>query len=185
MKKAEFLRTLERNLMALPVQERRDILADFEEHFNSGQALGKSEEEVARELGDPQTLAGQYVELPAPQQNGGNSVVQSVFAAFALLLFDVILVIPIFSTLLGIWLGLWGIDLGLGLGGLGALVASVLPWWVTAPSMLARMGLFLLALAVIAMAVLMGIGMVYVTKWSLRGLIGFVKAHVRIIKGGA
>lgn len=184
MKKADFLRTLERNLLALPVQERRDILADFEEHFNSGQALGKSEEEVARELGDPQTLAGQYVELPAPQQNKGNSVVQSIFAALALLLFDVILVIPIFATLLGIWVSLWSVDLALGLSGLAGFVTAFLPWWVSAPSVLARFGLFFLALAVIALAVLMGIGMVYVTKWSLRGLIGFVKAHVRIIKGG-
>lgn len=183
MRKTDFLRTLERNLSALPAQERRDILADFEEHFVTGQSLGKSEEEVARELGDPQTLAGQYVEPPPPQPGKGSSAVQSVFAALALLLFDVILVIPILSVLLGIWLSLWGVDLALGASGLAGFVSAFLPWAV-APGPLARVGLLLLALAVIALAILMGIGMVFVTKWGLRGLLGLVKAHVRIIKGG-
>lgn len=184
MKKTEFLRTMERNLSTLPAETRRDILADFEEHFTTGQSLGKTEEEVARELGDPQALAGQYVEVP-PQQAGSNSVVQSIFAALALLLFDVILVIPVFSSLLGIWVALWSVDLALAVSGLAGVVASAIPLWITMPSLMARAGMFFLAMAVVALAVLMGIGMVYVTKWSLKGLIGFVKAHVRIIKGGA
>ncbi len=185
MRKIDFMQTLERALTPLAVEERRDILADFEEHFASGQALGKSEEEVARELGDPQALAAQYVE-PAPQvaATENTSVAQGIFAFLALLLFDAIIALPVLSVLFSLWVSLWVGAVSLLVGGMGGMVMALGPWLLD-PSGLTRAGIFLLGMAALALSVLWGIGMVFVTKWCARGLMAFLRAHVRIVKGGS
>lgn len=69
MTKNEFLQELYNHLLSLPVAERDDILADFEEHFQAGAERGKSEEQICAELGSPYTCALQYLRAAnAPQQ---------------------------------------------------------------------------------------------------------------------
>ncbi len=185
MRKVDFMQTLERSLTPLAVEERQDILADFDEHFATGQAMGKTEEEVARELGDPRALAAQYVE-PVPQSASSEktSVAQGIFAFLALLLFDAIIALPVFGVLFAVWVSLWAGAASLLVGGMGAMVAALGPW-LLAPSIMARVGIFLLGMAALALSVLWGIGMVFVTKWCGRGLMAFLHAHVRIKKGGS
>lgn len=48
MTKQDFLTKLERLLTAIPERERKDILYDYEEHFVSGTADGKSEAEKGK-----------------------------------------------------------------------------------------------------------------------------------------
>lgn len=57
MTKAEFLQTLERELHKLNEHERKEILYDFEEHFAAGFEEGKTEDEIAQELGNPKMIA--------------------------------------------------------------------------------------------------------------------------------
>lgn len=46
------------NLLAgIPYEERKEILYDFEEHFEAGQSAGKTEEEIIEKLGSPALLA--------------------------------------------------------------------------------------------------------------------------------
>lgn len=69
MNKQEFIETLRHYLVSLPVDERNELLRDYEAHFIYGQQYGKSEAEIARELGDPLTLARDIVGadfLPQP-----------------------------------------------------------------------------------------------------------------------
>ncbi len=39
----------------------RDIVADYEEHFDVGKSKGKSEEEIAEELGSPRIVADEFL----------------------------------------------------------------------------------------------------------------------------
>lgn len=73
MTKKQFISILESRLAALPPGERREFIQDVESHFVIGMQNGRSEEEIARELGDPfemakEALGDRYVdmEMPAP-----------------------------------------------------------------------------------------------------------------------
>jgi uncharacterized membrane protein len=184
MTKHDFMAQLAQALGPLKPEERQDILADFEEHFQNGLAGGKSEEEVAAELGDPATLAAQYTEgLPAaPTPVGPGDVARGVLAALGLLLFDVIIALPVIGTLLGLWLGLWGVVVGL-LGGSAACFAAPFFSWIPVAPPITIVGIVAMGIAMLALSVLAAIGMVYVTKGFFHGLLAYVRMHIRIIGG--
>ncbi|AQQ54422.1 DUF4097 family beta strand repeat-containing protein [Planococcus lenghuensis] len=52
----QFLHTLESTLTTLPKEEREDILQDIREYFANGRQDGKTEEDIAQELGSPETI---------------------------------------------------------------------------------------------------------------------------------
>ena len=62
MTKNEFISKLTNSLSNLSEKDREDVLADFEEHFNDAIESGKTEEEICRELGEPQEIARMYNE---------------------------------------------------------------------------------------------------------------------------
>jgi uncharacterized membrane protein len=184
MTKHEFMQRLAGSLAPLPAEERKDILADFEEHFANGLAGGKTEQEVAAELGDPAALAAQYTEglPPAPQPVKASGVAQAVLAALGLLLFDLIIAFPVIATLFAVWISMWSVVAAL-LCCAGACLLSPFFGWVLLPSALTGVGMFILGIAGLALTVLSAIAMAYVTKWFYLGLAAYVKAHIRIIGG--
>lgn len=60
MNKQEFLKELKQNLRGFSQEEIDDILYDYEEHFSIGLSSGKTEEEIAEDLGNPKDIAQQY-----------------------------------------------------------------------------------------------------------------------------
>jgi uncharacterized membrane protein len=59
--KTEFLTGLRETLERNNVTDLRDILSDFRQHFEDGAAVGESEEEVCRKLGDVDDIVQQYI----------------------------------------------------------------------------------------------------------------------------
>ncbi|AXO91726.1 DUF1700 domain-containing protein [Bacillus anthracis] len=57
MNKSEFLSQLSSSLRNIPNSEKEDIISEYETHFISGKQDGKCEEEIARKLGNPKTIA--------------------------------------------------------------------------------------------------------------------------------
>jgi uncharacterized membrane protein len=186
MNKQIFMSRMGDALARLKPEERRDILADFEEHFAGGTASGKTEEEVARELGDPVALAQQYTEglpdPPAPVKASG--VLRGILAGFGLLLFDLMIALPVIAALFAVWVSLWSVVLAIFCVALACFVAPFLPWLSPATAM-AGAGVFLIGISMLALTALAAIGMAYVTKYSFKGLAAYVMAHVRIIRGGS
>ena len=62
MTKDEFLSQMERALAPLAPHDRIDILGDYAEHFRAGEESGKTPEEIASALGDPNELAQSFLE---------------------------------------------------------------------------------------------------------------------------
>lgn len=62
MTREEYISALKSALHALPEPDITDIAQDFEEHFAIGLSQGKTEHEIAAELGDPTIVAGTYFE---------------------------------------------------------------------------------------------------------------------------
>ena len=59
--KSEFMNGLREALGRNDVRDARDILIDFEQHFDDGAAAGETEEEVCRKLGDVDEIVKQYI----------------------------------------------------------------------------------------------------------------------------
>lgn len=57
-----FMNELYRYLSVLPDIERREVMADYEEYFEVGKAEGRSEDEIADSLGDPELIATELVD---------------------------------------------------------------------------------------------------------------------------
>ncbi|MBQ8177409.1 MAG: DUF1700 domain-containing protein [Oscillospiraceae bacterium] len=61
MNKETFMNELTRSLSEYGVNDSREILLDFEQHFEDGKAAGETEDEVCEKLGDPVEIAKQYI----------------------------------------------------------------------------------------------------------------------------
>ncbi len=62
MRKSEYLDLLRFYLQKFPKEVIDDIIQDYEEHFAIGIDHGKTEEEIAEELGSPRIVAEEYLE---------------------------------------------------------------------------------------------------------------------------
>lgn len=60
MDKEEFLKSIKKALDKCSETERAEILYDYEEHFLIGRENGKTEEEICKELGNPDEIAENY-----------------------------------------------------------------------------------------------------------------------------
>ena len=61
MGKLDYIGDLKRNLRALPDADVREILADYEEHFDAARSAGKSEADIITGLGPAKTVAQGYL----------------------------------------------------------------------------------------------------------------------------
>lgn len=116
MNKEEFLKKLEKLLIKLPATEREEILSDYREHFQAGSEAGKTDDQISKELGDPGAIGRAYLAdhmLSRVQDDKKfhgkvGSLMQAVFAAIGLSLFNLFFVlIPFFivlSTLFTAWI---------------------------------------------------------------------------------
>jgi uncharacterized membrane protein len=64
----DFLARLGQCLKHMDAQEKQDILQDYREHFEIGLAAGKTEEQIARALGEPEQLAKLFSAMGAAGQ---------------------------------------------------------------------------------------------------------------------
>ncbi len=115
----EYLQALSRALSRLEQAEREDILTDYREHFEIGLSQGKTEKQIAQELGEPESIAKLYTAITATTQaektKKPQDAMRMVGATFAyrmgkgmtigtLYLLFVLAIIPVFA--LGASLGL-------------------------------------------------------------------------------
>ncbi len=119
----EYLKALSRLLGRLDQSERDDILSDYREHFEVGLSLGKTEEMIAKELGEPESIAKLYTALSATSQAekskkpkdafrmvgatfayrmGKGMAVGTLYTAF------ILCIIPVFVLGPALWLGAAG-----------------------------------------------------------------------------
>ena len=190
MNREQFLARLGKALGGLSAAEKREILADYEEHFRSGLAEGRSEEEIARALGSPAVLGGSYrVESltdSSRQGWGAADVIRAVFASLSLGLFNAIIVLGPFIGLLGVLAGLWAAAGSLALSGvagmLGAIVGPFLPT-LSGMTVWNALFVFFAGVALAALGLLAVLGMVVLTRWFTVLVARYVRFNARIITG--
>lgn len=188
MNKAEFMRELEKSLGTLDECEKRDILYDYEEHFNIGFEKGKKEEEITKELGDPEAIGKSYRASSAVDEVLVNpttkNIGRAILAAVALGMFNLIVVIGPLLGIVGVILGLFGSAISIFIAGIALVLAAI-----TKPLLNSYINIGMNPIAAIffgigttALGMLFFIGVVYISK-SFYKLIGkYLKWNLDIIR---
>ncbi len=182
MNKEEFLLVLKNNLRGFTNEEMQEILYDYEEHFSVGGAEGKTEEEIAKELGDPVTIARQYSESNKNNNtNTTNNYTGNTYAgssgnvksssnenkkvlSMIILIVIIILALGPLAGLGGLLIGIFGAGVGLTLGGVGLLIGGVTGTVGTmffSPIALPLSALIFIGIGTSALGLLVLIGAVY------------------------
>lgn len=99
MTRQAFLARLREGLRGLPTQTVTDIMADYEAHFADGAAEGRSEEEVAAALGNPDRLAREIRAESSlnrwRDERSPSAAAGAVFAVLGLGAIDILILLPI------------------------------------------------------------------------------------------
>lgn len=187
MNREQYLRELVTSMEGMGEQEKKEIAADYEEHFRIGVSSGKSEEEIARALGNPRSIGKSYridAMLEGPESPGAASVLRAVFATMSLGFFNIVVVLGPFVAIVAVVASLWAVAASVGLSGvglvLGAIARPILPAYITTggfhPAFLGFAGVGLAALGLLSI-----LGMWQLSKWVVRLIGRYVQLNVRIV----
>ncbi|WP_127580512.1 HAAS signaling domain-containing protein [Paenibacillus koleovorans] len=115
MNKQEFIETLRHYLASMPEEERNELLRDYDAHFMHGQQSGKTEAYIARELGDPLTLAreavGDQFLPPPPWSPPRRDTPRFMGVSFLLFFLNAMIAIPVFASVWAVFVAVCAVTL--------------------------------------------------------------------------
>lgn len=189
MTRKEFISQLKKSLAGMPEAERREITADYEEHFRIGLEEGKSEEEIARQLGNPRILGKSYridTLLAADGEPGrGGKVMRALYASLSLGFFNIIFILGPFAALFAVLASLWATALALALSGAAVVLAVLLQPLFPRLILLGGLNTWLLLFAAVAtgaLGLLALIGMWQLSRWFFTATAKYIRFNLRVIK---
>lgn len=170
----EYLNRLEKSLRRMSADERKEIVADYREHFEIGLESGKSEQQIIASLGDPVALAKMYTALGATNrahETKGIKDTQNMISA--IIRYKVgggLLMAGLYFVALCTMFALFATSVGLMAGGLAAFAYAV---YVFATGYIAYGFLGVFAGLVLAFGGLLGfIGSIKLSKLTVGNLTG-------------
>jgi uncharacterized membrane protein len=182
MVKNEFLDKLEYLLSRVPEQDRKEMLYDYQEHFEIGLANGRSQAELIAELGDPHVIArdllADYRTGRAEKDKTPSNMGRAILAAISLSFFNLIFIIGPLAGLFGAYVALCAVSFGLTI-----LPLAILGSYFFGYSYESFLVNFFVSLTSFSLGVLMSIGMIYVGKFFYSVVLRYIKFNVKVIKG--
>lgn len=181
MTRAEFMGRLRRGLVGMPTAAAADIASDYETHFEDGAAAGRSEAEVATALGDPDRLARELrAEAGAQrwhQEKNPSAAAGAVFAVLGLGAIDLLILLPIFMSVVGVLFGFFMAAIGVFVGGGVVMIAGPVAGFPggALTAILGGLGMMAGATAVGALTAVATILLVNATVW-------YARLHYRLLK---
>ncbi|MEZ5744610.1 MAG: DUF1700 domain-containing protein [Sphingomonadaceae bacterium] len=181
MTRNDFLNRLSRGLRGMSDEDKADVVADYEAHFEAGAMEGRSEQEVAAALGDPGRLAReirleagirQWEEVRSP-----SSAWAAVIAFLGLATIDILILLPIVLPVIGVIIGLYVAFFALFVTGGAIMIVGPFSGFAGGPvvALLIGLGLMAAAVALTALLVIVTIGVVNALLW-------FGRLHYRVIE---
>lgn len=182
MTKAEFLQTLERELHKLNEHERKEILYDFEEHFAAGFEEGKTEDEIAQELGNPKMIAKEiladYRISQAESEKSVKHMFQAILATVSLSFFNVMFVLGPVLAVIAFYISLCGVAIAFVLSPIGWLVSFLIGF-----GEVHAVHSFFVSIFVCGLGLILSVGLYYFGKFLYELLLKYIKFNLRIVKG--
>ncbi|MFB6469478.1 hypothetical protein ACE38V_22345 [Cytobacillus sp. Hz8] len=204
MGKIEFLAKLESLLSRVPEKDRKEMMYDYEEHFEIGLANGKDEEELIAELGDPYVIARDLLadyridrdervehrqvdkERIEPNRvdqiktsKSESNVLRAIFIMIGLFFINVIFILGPVIGIIGAYIGLCATAILLTLSPIIIIFAYVMGY--TYESFTAC---FFVSITAFSLGALFSITMFYVGKFIYYLVVRYIKFNIRLIKGG-
>lgn len=188
MNKKQFMREFEGNLRGISREDRKEIIQDYEEHFAIGKKKGRTEESMAKSLGNPKHLAKQArMELlvsKAEEEKTSGNILRMIFATIGMSFFNLIFVVGIFFALLAVIIALFAVGFAIAVSGLALMIYAFFPsiefFYIPAFNHLA---VFFGGIAIMCLGCLFTIGTYYIGKGFYIVTIKYVKLNIRIIRG--
>ncbi len=122
----EFLNVFYTSLKHMRAEEKQEVLQDFREHFEIGLSSGKTEKEIAAELGDPRQLARMYSAESAAgraaETRGFKDTLRMIGAIISYKIGGGLLIFTLYLFCLGLTLSLFAAAIALIAGGTGCAV---------------------------------------------------------------
>jgi uncharacterized membrane protein len=180
--KEQFLQNLNKRLKSIPKEERHDIRHDFEEHFTFGLEAGKTEEEIAESLGNPEKLAKEllatyHLEKVEATATTGN-IFRAMWAVIGLGFFNLTIVLGPFIALSAVILSGWMLSVGFTLSPVLVLVNTIIY-----PETFALFDLFF-SLVLSGTGLFIAIGMFFATRVMATGFVRYLQFNMKLVKGG-
>lgn len=188
MNKQEFMSRLSNALQNLPDGEKGDILYDYEEHFRIAAEKGKTEEEAAESLGNPETIAKGYRANAAINKAESNKsvkhITKAVFSVLGLGFINLVFVLGPYLGICGALFGLFAASIGVTAAGIVGVIASIfaplLPGIVNIPFNQGAAIFLMVGLG--CLGILMIIGCSYLAKLLYIATIKYLKFNLSIIQ---
>lgn len=179
MNKKQFINLLQKHLAPLSAGERRELLSEYENHFMFGMQNGKSEEEIAIELGDPielakEALGDRYINPDRAASVGVES---------SRTIFSLIMIIFVNLIMLPLGLSLWIVVLSFGLSGFVGILSPLLllaDYFLTFSFSLAKL---FLTIGMVGLGILLVIGMYYTGLGLWKITRSYLRWNMATVKG--
>jgi uncharacterized membrane protein len=185
MSKSEFLDRLRRALSGMAPHEIDDIVADYGTHFDEGVAAGRSEQDIAQALGDPERLARELrIEAGLRRwetQRTPGALAAAIAALGGMVALDLFILLPVLCVLAACGFVLGVVLFALALAGSGLLLSGLVHSFTfsgviaSVSRMLAGIGLLGASIGVTALLWLLLEGL---TKLFAR----YARLHYRVLK---
>lgn len=180
MNKEQFLKQLNDSLTRLSLEERQDILQDYEEYFAIGMEQGKTDQEISASLGNPKQIAKELLATyhlgQVEQTTSAGNVMRAVWAVIGLGFFNLVIVLGPFIALVGVVLAGWASAIAFILAPAAALLNLIV-------SSFQLFDLFF-SLALCGLGIFMAMGMFVATRALTKGFIRYLKFNASLVKGG-
>ncbi|WP_409227870.1 DUF1700 domain-containing protein [Gudongella sp. SC589] len=191
MTRNEYLSKLKSYLSSLREGELREILLDYEEHFNIGRDKGKTDDEISSELGSPREVADSILSTLKTDGNNKSATSQERtsndstrrFLVFLLLLgLNIVFVLGPVVAIMGMIVGIFGAGIGFVVGGIGLVFGAPFASFVSGfvPGILTSISFGIGLSALGALVFILGI---VVSKLFYRIMSMYIEWNRRIING--
>lgn len=187
MNRVEFMETLRDELRGFPENEIADILYDYEEHFEIGISKGKTEEEIAKELGNPRNIAKSYrvsSRINAAEANPSTkNLFKAILAAVPLGFFNLVFVLGPFIGIVGLLAGVYAIGLSFSVTGIGLFFGTFLEPFFSGYINVGPYPIVSISFGIgfAALGILILIGCFYLTKYLYNVIIRYLRWNIKII----
>lgn len=194
MNKKEFIDILYISLYNIPEEEKREIIMDYEEHFQIGIERGLDEEEISNKLGNPEQIARQFkynsLINKAEKKATPINILRVIIAGIGLGFFNLILGLPLIVTAVALLISGVAVGGSMALAGVSVFIATIIePLNLSfinmayIPNITSRFMLIFLATGTTFISIAVTIFFTKITKSFLIGILKYIKTNVKIITG--
>lgn len=191
MDKSEFLKRLNAGLKDLPVDEKQEITADYEEHFAAGAEAGRTEAEISAALGDPDTIGKQLLSaslIETAEKTGSLSALcRAALAIVGLGLFNFIIALAPILVIASLILVVLVCGLSFVFSGVVVLVVTLLPPILPADMMVATpfetpFAQISVSIGLIASGLLISIVGIYPARFFVRAMARYFRMNLSVVR---